>query len=217
MKRLLTTLAAALAATLLAAPVWAQTITAPGLRGQPACVGAGETDNPLSGGVSNVSTNSVNLSVADFTNLYGALRSTVGDGGPTSFPLWFRIRDAKTNAQVNSTLLATVNSGTPNLQNGTRSRGGLTAKTTYIYTIESTASGFGESRPLLRRCFMTGGTYTPSNESGQPGYVANTTSGCFSISPRTYQDVQNCLCGRSRIWNDNDQNTAARMALGCAN
>ncbi|MCY4226854.1 MAG: hypothetical protein OXF20_04000 [Gammaproteobacteria bacterium] len=94
---------------------------------------------------------------------------------------------------------------------------GLTEKTPYYVTVYTTATGFGESLPLLRRCFMTGSAYTPSNESGQPGFVANTTSGCFSISPRTYQDIRNCLCGRSRIWNDDDRNTAERRNLGCAN
>ena len=64
---------------------------------------------------------------------------------------------------------------------------------------------------------MTGGTYTRSNESGQPGFVFPATSGCFSINPRTFQDIRNCLCGRSRIWNDDARNTATRTELGCAN
>ncbi|MCY3985050.1 MAG: hypothetical protein OXE85_14175 [Roseovarius sp.] len=205
------------ALTVPAAPVWAQTITAPGLVGQPACVGPGETDNPVSGSVSSITTSSVGLNTTAYSNLYSALRAQAGDGGPTSFSIQYYVRNARTNAQAASASAGQITSGSPNLNGGLLPISGLSSNTPYVFTIETTASGFGETRPLLRRCFMTGGTYTPSNESGQPGFVANTTSGCFSISPRTYQDVRNCLCGRSRIWNDDAQNTAQRRTLGCAN
>ncbi|MCY4337943.1 MAG: hypothetical protein OXD47_04000 [Gammaproteobacteria bacterium] len=213
----LTTTALVLAALLLAGPTLAQTITAPGLVGAPACAGPGETDNPVSGSVSSVSTTSVTVLSTAYNNLYSALRAQAGDGGPTEFTIQYLLRNAKTNAQVRSASAGRITSSNPNLNASNLPLTGLTAKTPYVYTIETTASGFGESRPLLRRCFMTGGTYTPANESGQPGFVANTTSGCFSISPRTRHDVRNCLCGRSRVWNDDAQNTAARTNLGCAN
>ncbi|MCY4153379.1 MAG: hypothetical protein OXE94_14250 [Aestuariivita sp.] len=209
-----------LAAALLVAPVWAQTITAPGLVGQTACAGPGETDNPLTGTVSSITTSGVTINVNAYNNLYGALRAVVGDGGPTSFPIEYHIRNARTNAIVAAATAGggTRSSSSPNLNStGNLPRIGLSPNTPYVLTVETTASGFGVSRPLMRRCFMTGGTYTPTNESGQPGFVANTTRGCFSISPLTHQDVRNCLCGRSRIWNDDTQNTAARASLGCAN
>ena len=200
-----------------AGPAEAQTITAPGLVGQPACVGPGETDDPVSGSVSGITASSANTTTGAYSNLYSALRAQVGDGGPTSFPLTLYIRNAITNAVVvNNAYRLAISSSNQDLIALTTSHT-LSPKTPYVVTLETSASGFGEARPLLRRCFMTGGTYTPSNESGQPGFVANTTSGCFSISPRTFQDIRNCLCGRSRIWTNDAQNTAQRRTLGCAN
>ncbi|MCY4284169.1 MAG: hypothetical protein OXC65_02375, partial [Thiotrichales bacterium] len=209
--------AAALVASMMASPVMAQTITSPGLIGPTACVGTGETDDPLTGTISAVQPNQVTLAYDARDNLYSALRSQLGDGGATSFPLRYRVYNARTNSQTGSEGgFATISSGSPNLASGNSVSFSLSEKTPYYIAIYSTASGFGESRPLLRRCFMTGGTYTPSNESGQPGFVNNTTSGCFSISPRTPQDVRNCLCGRSSIWDNATRNTETRTALGCA-
>ena len=202
----------------LAGPVSAQTVTTPGLVGPPACAGTGESNDPLAGSISAVTTTTVTLSHDARNNLYSELRSRAGDGGATSFPLRYRVYNARTGSQTGSQGgFATITSSNPNLASGTNAPFALTEKTPYYITVYTTASGFGESRPLLTRCFMTGGTYTPSNESGQPGFVANTTSGCFSISPLTRLDVRNCLCGRSRIWNDDTQNTTARQNLGCAN
>ena len=127
------------------------------------------------------------------------------------------VRNALTNAQVQRASAGRIVSGSPNLNATNLPISSLTPNTPYVYTVETTASGFGEANPLLRRCFMTGGTYTLNNESGQPGFSNLNSSGCFSISPLTHQDVRNCLCGRSRIWNDNAQNTAQRCTLGCAN
>ena len=147
-----------------AGPIWAQTITAPGLVGQPACAGPGETDNPLSGSVSSITASSVSLNNNAYDNLYSALRAQAGDGGPTSFPLRLYVRNGRTNAVVNNISLSTIDSGRPSINRSSTSWSSLSSNTLYVFTIETTASGFGESRPLLRRCFMTGGTYTPSNE-----------------------------------------------------
>ena len=160
---------------------------------------------------------SVGLNTTAYSNLYSALRAQAGDGGPTSFTIQYYVRNDRTNAQAASASAGQITSGAPNLNGGLLPISGLSSNTPYVFTIETTASGFGETRPLLRRCFMTGGTYTPSNESGQPSFSNQLSSGCFSISPRTPNDVRNCLCGRSRIWNDDDQNTAQRRTLGCAN
>ena len=163
------------ALTVPAAPVWAQTVTAPGLVGQPACVGPGETDDPVSGSVSGITANRANTTTEAYSNLYSALRAQAGDGGPTSFPLTLYIRNAITNAVVvNNAYRLAISFSNQNLIALTSGHT-LSPKTPYVVTLETSASGFGEARPLMRRCFMTGGTYTLSNESGQPGYVANTS------------------------------------------
>ena len=210
-------LIAALLVVAFAGPVWAQTITAPGLVGQPACAGTGEITDINFGTISAVGNTSAVFTYVNISNLYSILRSRSGDGGATVFPIRYRLYNNRTGAQVADNPPSTViESGNPNFTAAPTTFSGLSARTPYYVVVYTTATGFGESRPFLRRCFMTGGTYTPSNESGQPGYVANTTSGCFSISPRTFQDIRNCLCGRSRVWNDDDQNTAQRRTLGCA-
>ncbi len=208
--------AVALVAMAMAGPVWAQTtITAPGLIGPTACVGPGEVNDPLAGMISAVTTSSVTLAYDAHDNLYSTLRSGLGDGGATSFPIRYRVYNARTGSQAGSEGgFATITSSNPNLVSGTNSPFSLNEKTPYYITIYSTASGYGESRPLLRRCFMTGGTYTPTNTTF-PG-----STGCFSISPRTPQDVRNCLCGRGNTGTVGTQSynyTSLRPAWGCAN
>ena len=204
------------ALTVPAAPVWAQaTITAPGLKGPLACLGTSEVETFDLAEVADVTSTSARLVTKNVNNLYAQLRAQSGDGGPTSFPIRYTYTNAKTGQKSAVNVITTVDSSNPNF-GGSNPNSSYAMKTPYYFTIYTTASGFGESRPLTRRCFMTGGTYTPSNESGQPGFVPNTTSGCFSISPRTYHDVRNCLCGRSRIWTNDNQNTAQRRTLGCA-
>ena len=201
-----------------AGPVWAQTITAPGLVGQPACAGTGEVTDLVSGTISAVTTTGARLTIPTISNLYSALRSRVGDGGPTSFPIAYKIYNNRTGIRItNEVISQTITTSNPNYNSQPLSLGNLSQRTPYMIVYYTTATGFGESRPLLRRCFMTGGTYTPSNESGQPGFNSQLSSGCFSISPRTFQDIRNCLCGRSRIWTNDAQNTAQRRTLGCAN
>ncbi|MCY3997557.1 MAG: hypothetical protein OXF07_15585 [Rhodobacter sp.] len=220
MRRLATLLAAALAATVVAAPVAAQTtINAPGLIGPTACAGQGEAVDTNLGTITTVNNTSAVFTAPRIANMYSILRSRGGDGGPTEFPTNIKVYNAKNGTQAGSTqVIANFRSVYTELNTAfTFTLSSLTEKTPYYAVVYTTARGYGEGNPLTVRCFMTGGTYTPSNESGQPGYVANTTSGCFSISPRTHQDVRNCLCGRSRIWNDDAQNTAARTGLGCAN
>ncbi|MCY4152161.1 MAG: hypothetical protein OXE94_08000 [Aestuariivita sp.] len=76
----------------------------------------------------------------------------------------------------------------------------------------------GRGRPLSRRCFMTGGTYTPTNT-----VIANGSTGCFSISGLSGQDIRNCLYGRTSFGasGNSEQNTfrnnATRTSLGVAN
>ncbi len=48
---------------------------------------------------------------------------------------------------------------------------------------------------FARRCFMTGGSYTIAANPIASGPTQG-SSGCFTISPLTQQDVRNCWCGR---------------------
>ncbi|MCY4303049.1 MAG: hypothetical protein OXC68_15120, partial [Aestuariivita sp.] len=94
MNRIMRTLAAALVATLIAAPVAAQTITAPGLTGQAACVAGnvhrGQPPHINYGAVPNGAGNmmiSGNGYGGQIT--YSFLRGRAGDGGTTtSFPVY---------------------------------------------------------------------------------------------------------------------------------
>ena len=218
MKRLMMTLAAALVAMGMAAPVAAQTITAPGLVGSPACAGQMESSDPLTGSISSVTTTQVMLSIDARNDLYSSLRSRLGDGGATSFPLRYRVYDKAGTQKGSEGGFATITSGNPNLVATTQTSFALTEKTPYYITVYTTASGYGETWPLLRRCFMTGGTYTPANTIFNSANPAST--GCFTISPRTPQDIKNCLCGRGNTGNVGGVSydyTSIRPNLGCAN
>ena len=207
--RLAATLAAALVAMVMAAPVWAQTtITAPGLKGTQACVGTSEIKRFDLAEVT-ISGSNATFSPKNVTNLYSLLRSEVGDGGPTSFPILYTYTNAKTGQKSAAIRVTTVDSANPNFSASSEAAG-YTAKTPYYFTVFARASGFGESRPLTRLCFMTGGTYTPTNITF-PG-----STGCFSISPRTPQDVKNCLCGRGTGGPAN-YTADMRNTWGCAN
>ncbi|MCY3984478.1 MAG: hypothetical protein OXE85_11255, partial [Roseovarius sp.] len=127
------------ALTVPAAPVWAQTITAPGLVGQPACVGPGETDDPVSGSVSGITANRANTTTGAYSNLYSALRAQAGDGGPTSFSLTLYIRNAITNAVVvNNAYRLAISSSNENLI-ALASSHTLSPKTPYVVTLETSA------------------------------------------------------------------------------
>ena len=67
----------------------------------------------------------------------------------------------------------------------------LAEKTPYYAVLYADVTGLGVANPLDTACFMTGGDYTIGNLSVMSG-----SNGCFTISPRTPQDVRNCLCGR---------------------
>ena len=86
-----------------------------------------------------------------------------GDGGPTEFPLAIWVREAKTGLGRSASIPNAINSGRPNFSGagtGWSERSGLKLQTAYVLTVESAAAGFGEDHPLVKRCFMTGGTYT---------------------------------------------------------
>ena len=146
MKRLLTTLAAALAAMVAAAPVAAQ-VSAPGLVGEPACRGTSEINTFNLAEVTNITANSARFAPKNVNNLYGQLRATAGDGGPTSFPIRYTVHNAKTGARQGPYNLGTVDSSNPNF-GGSSQNASYPTKTPHYFTIYTTANGFGEARPL---------------------------------------------------------------------
>jgi len=198
----------------------AQTITAPGLVGPKACLGTSEVDTFDLAEVTDITTSSARLTIKNVNNLYSQLRSMSGDGGPTSFPIRYTYTNAKTGAKSAVNVITTVDSSNPNF-GGSNPNTGFAARTPFYFTVYTTANGWGESRPLTRRCFMTGGSYTITNQSFD---IANTGSnGCFSISPRTPLDVRNCLCGRGargRVTFNGQTETydysSFQSSLGCA-
>ena len=194
----------------------AQTITAPGLIGPRACMGAGETDDPLSGSISIANNGAVTLTITAFDNLYSSLRGKLGDSAPSTFTIKDRVINLGTGTQVEGSF-ATITSSSPNLNASPSPHRSLADKTVHVFEVFIDEIG----TPLLRRCFMTGGSYTITNQSFD---VANTGSnGCFSISPRTPLDVRNCLCGRgttgSVTFNGRTETydySSFRNNLGCA-
>ena len=204
--------------TALAAPVMAQTtVTSSGREGQTACVGVAEID-AANMPITALSTNSVTVTVPEVT--WSQVTAPLGDGqAPLFASIYVGVYNGNTGVLVNSTEsgvpVMTISSGT-DYAGGSLSRTGLAARTPYYVEVRAVPQG----RPvqvLARRCFMTGGSYTMAVNpaSGQ-------TSGCFSISPRTIQNVRNCMCGRGNnsprvlgLFTDETQNQALRDSLGC--
>jgi len=196
-------------------PVWAQDITAPGLKGAPACDGRGETIDIDLFDISAVSQNSAMFGIKAYSNLFSVLNGREGGGGPYSLSL--QVHPARGGSRVFN-LGFSINSGLPNLGASTQDATGLQPKTTYY--AEMTVAGI--SGAVARRCFMTGGTYTPTNN-----VLNNGSTGCFSIPGLSRHDIRNCLCGRksSGGWWKTDgteqertnRNNATSTQLGCAN
>ncbi|MCY4283972.1 MAG: hypothetical protein OXC65_01375, partial [Thiotrichales bacterium] len=157
-------LAAALVAMTMASPVMAQTITAPGLKGSTACLGQSEYTNLDLLEIGAITPNSAVFDYQTFSNLYSNLRGRSGDGGPTTFSIELEIHNAKTGTRVVRTGAASITSSAPNFSGSSYTRSGLSPKTPYWATIRVR----NPEIYFVARCFMTGGTYTPSNESGQP-------------------------------------------------
>ena len=204
--------------TAMAAPVMAQTsVTSSGREGQTACVGVAEID-AANMPITALSTNSVTVTVPEVT--WSQVTAPLGDGqAPLFASIYVGVYNGNTGVLVNSTEsgvpVMTISSGT-DYAGGSLSRTGLAARTPYYVEVRAVPQG----RPvqvLARRCFMTGGSYTMAVNP-----AAGQTSGCFSISPRTIQDVRNCMCGRGNnsprvlgLFTDETQNQALRDSLGC--
>jgi len=161
-----------------------------------------------------LSTSSVTVTAPQVT--WNQVTAPLGDGqAPLFASVYVGVYNGNTRALVNSTEsgvpVMTISSGT-DYAGGSVSRTGLAARTPYYIEVRAVPQG----RPIQyisRRCFMTGGTYTMAVNpaSGQ-------TSGCFSISPRTPQDVRNCWCGRRntlQLFGDGTDNSNFLDSIGC--
>ncbi|MCY4287342.1 MAG: hypothetical protein OXC63_01975, partial [Aestuariivita sp.] len=201
-------------------PAFAQvSVTTDGLIGPPACAARQEIKSFDVGALSDVTSTSAQFRTNAYSNLYGALRNLGGDGGGTSFRLAVAARHGQTNALAsNIDINTTIDSSNPNLADGLFvSTPGLSEKTPYIfevYVLSGLPSGANDK--LIELCFMTGGTYTMAVAPGNN----ETTNGCFSISPRTPQDVRNCWCGRKTnlpLFSGTSTPTQAafRQSIGC--
>ena len=159
---------------------------------------------------------SVTFRTKAYANLYSALRAKAGDGGATSFGIAFALYNGRTGAPLQSPALGfAIDSSNPDME--VRQPGAITVspKTPYLAEIWVT-TGLGQNNKLTEIRFMTGGTYTMTADPG----ASQTTNGCFSISPRTIQDVRNCWCGRKTnlpLFSSTSTPTQAafRQSLGC--
>ncbi len=212
-------LAAALAAllALTAAPAVAQTtVTSNGREGPMACLSGQTEDNAGNMPITALSTTSIGYTTPTITwNEY------VGRIGDTPAPIHINfnatVYDAKTKAQVNTILLANVISGNSYSGRTTSNRSGLSAKKSYYLEFYVSPSGSIPKQVFARRCFMTGGTYTISANPIASGPTQGST-GCFTISPLTQQDVRNCWCGRKTtlpLFSSTQDNTNWLNRWGC--
>ena len=225
MKRLVAFVTAALAAVMVAAPGWAQTtVTSSGREGPLTCVGEAEVD-ATNFPITALSTNSVTVTAREVT--WSQVLAPLGDGqAPTNATITVRVYRAADGMGADNDpangLVGTISSSSPTYAGGSATRSGLSQNTLYYVTLEAGPAG-RDTQILGRRCFMTGGTYTMTVAPGTSGDGgALVTSGCFAISPRTQQDVRNCLCGRGNnsprvlgLFTDETQNQALRDSLGC--
>ena len=92
----------------------------------------------------------------------------------------------------------------------------VSAKTPYTAIYYADVTGLGLANPINTLCFMTGGTYTPTNTN-----ILSGSTGCFAIGTRDPFDIRNCLCSRSNLSQSGADNQPAhthqeaRTALGC--
>ena len=144
----------------------------------------------------------------------------IADNPVTSLTVTAKIRNLRTNTDVQTIDLGTVTSSQD--LSGSTTNVTVTANTPYVVIVYTDFAGHGENNPMSINCYMTGGTYTPTNTVFDRG-----STGCFTISPRTPQDIRSCLCGRNSFYTaagrtpqqiaaDDQQNIQDRIALGCA-
>jgi len=200
----------------LAGPAWAQTtVTSSGREGPTTCIGSAEID-AANMPITALSTSGVTVTAPQVT--WSQVLARLGDGqAPTNSVIGVNVFNAETGTTAgNSGAVGVISSSSPTYAGGSVARTGLAARTLYFIEVDAGITG-QSGQTLARRCFMTGGSYTMAVDP-----AAGQTSGCFSISPRTIQDVRNCFCGRGNnsprvlgLFTDETQNQALRDSLGC--
>ncbi|MCY3984920.1 MAG: hypothetical protein OXE85_13515 [Roseovarius sp.] len=137
---------------MLAAPVWAQMINAPGLYGQAACDGGNtHIGSPPHIGITSVvnSAGTQQLYPNNFSQItYSFLRGRIGDGGTaSSFPVNPRVVNARTGATVTELVVGTFNSTDTSLPNAAVGFSAA-AKTPYFAILYANVPGLGVANPL---------------------------------------------------------------------
>ena len=207
-----------------AAPGWAQTtVTSSGREGRTTCVGVAEID-ATNFPITAMTQNSVTVTARAVT--WSQVLAPLGDGqAPTNALILVRVWTANGTAVDHPTngLAGTISSSSPTYAGGSVTRSSLSPNTLYYVTLEASPAG-RDAQILGRRCFMTGGTYTMNVAPGSMEAGGLITSGCFAITPRTPQDVRNCLCGRGNnsprvlgLFSNETENQAVRDHNGCRN
>jgi len=206
--------ALAAALMMLAAPVMAQTnVTSNGREGQTTCIGQVE-QNTANMPITALSTTSVTVMVPEVT--WSQVLAPIGDGQrPASAPVFLDAVDANTGLKVGPDLFGLLSSTSVTIASQPVVRSSLSAKSLYYLHYYAAPAG-SPLQTLGRRCFMTGGTYTMTVNPGE----GRDTSGCFSISPRTIQDVRNCFCrcqNNQPLFSSTSTPTQAafRQGIGC--
>ncbi len=193
------------------------TVTTDGLIGPSACVTRLENKQYDVLEVHAMSSTSVTFRTKAYLNLYSALRARAGDSGATSFGIAIALYNGRTGVLLQSPALGfTIDSSNPDMAVRQPTPFTVSPKTPYLAEIWVN-SGLGGNNKLTEICFMTGGTYTMTVD---PGASSQTSNGCFSISPRTIQDVRNCWCGRKTnlpLFSTTSTPTQAafRQSIGC--
>ncbi len=210
-----TKLATFLLLAVLVAPLAAQTtVTSSGRDGETACMGQTEV-------------NAANLPITTLTSNFGLYSAPAVTWGqytgrlgdttpPANATVYHAVYNASTKASVFKSAANLVNSEN-NYSGESQALPGLTAKTNYYVEVYAAASGSIPKQVFARRCFMTGGTYTISAEAIASGPTEGST-GCFTISPLTQQDVRNCWCGRKTtrpLFSSTQDNTNFLNRWGC--
>ena len=198
----------------LAAPAVAQTtVTSSGRDGPTACLNQEEV-NATSIPITALSTTAVTFTrpVIRWDQYVGRL----GDvPAPESATMSSKVFEASTKTEVGNGISGPI---TPFQIQVSRSQtvSGLTPKTSYYAEVAVTSSG--KLTPVFaRRCFMTGGSYTiPANPIASGPTQGST--GCFTITALTQQDVRDCWCGRTTtrpLFSATQDNTDWANMWGC--
>ncbi len=165
--------------------------------------------------ITTLTSNFANYSAPAVT--WGQYTGRLGDTTPpASATVYHAVYNASTKASVYKSAANLVNSEN-NYSGESQALPGLTAKTNYYVEVYAAASGSIPKQVFARRCFMTGGTYTISAGAIASGPTEGST-GCYTISPLTQQDVRNCWCGRKTtlpLFSSTQDNTNFLNMWGC--